>query len=436
MTVQSLSIKDLFNYLSTHFVDKFSRLTASVFTTYINRFDSTNLRQLNDDIPIKLDNLSKLILLIFEKDDFLQCGENALSFVNLLKAYPIELSNSKISWLSSDLNEFCKNSNTTIQSNPLTIDDTFSSQQTSAAPTNSNNNQLSSNQSNGNINQTVNNTNLELSTVINSLRDGINNDIQSQFKNFMLSSLPKSAKDEHYQDLASLIDKKTQLDNSLAINKSYHTNKVIQKTLGQSNFPSPWMNDDPEFVDQFNKLITMFQTQIQEFNIKFIEDKLNKINSNIENKMAFIKIVDINATEKCKALESDYVKKHKQKLTNSMEKVNRLITLANEPSITQNQISQNSSQRSNQNSQANRNEQTNTNTYSSYQRRHNKSNHNNFTNSNTYNNNHSVDNNYYRNNQTNHQTFYHQNNQSVNKPNSNQQHQRWNNNNKQNSINH
>lgn len=334
------------------------------------------------------------------------------------------------------MNEFCKNSNTTIQSNPLTIDDTFSSQQISAAPTNSNNNQLSSNQSNGNINQTVNNTNLELSTVINSLRDGINNDIQIQFKNFMLSSLPKSAKDEHYQDLASLIDKKTQLDNSLAINKSYHTNKVIQKTLGQSNFPSPWMNDDPEFVDQFNKLITMFQTQIQEFNIKFIEDKLYKINSNIENKMAFIKIVDINAIEKCKALESDYVKKHKQKLTNSMEKVNRLITLANEPSITQNQISQNSSQRSNQNSQANRNEQTNTNTYSSYQRRHNRSNHNNFTNSNTYNNNHSVDNNYYRNNQTNHQTFYHQNNQSINKPNSNQHHQRWNNNNKQNSINH
>ena len=85
MSVTSLSIKDLFNYLSTHFVDKFTRLQGTSFSQYLARYDTSDLRKLNDDTTIKIANLSKYIELIFEKNNPLQCGENAIAFIDFIK---------------------------------------------------------------------------------------------------------------------------------------------------------------------------------------------------------------------------------------------------------------------------------------------------------------------------------------------------------------
>ena len=105
--------------------------------------------------------------------------------------------------------------------------------------------------------------------------------MQSQIKLFMLNSLPKSAKDEHYQELEKMINKKIIYTNSITINKAYFINKILQKTINKSNFPSPYMANDPDFVDRFDKLINNFQVQIQELNIRFLEEKLNKLTESI-----------------------------------------------------------------------------------------------------------------------------------------------------------
>ena len=141
----------------------------------------------------------------------------------------------------------------------------------------------------------------------------------------------KTDKDEHYQDLEQLINRKVQLTNSLTINKQYLNNNVIQPSISQSRFPLPWMSNDLEFTDQFNKLIVTFQTQIQQFNINYIEKKLTKLTIDINNKLNFMKNIDSDAVEKCKVLESTITNKLLPSLTKSTEKVNRLIVAANVP---------------------------------------------------------------------------------------------------------
>ena len=335
MSVTSLSIKDLFNYLSTHFVDKFIRLQGTSFSQYLARYDTSDLRKLNDDTTIKIANLSKYIELIFEKNNPLQCGENAIAFIDFIKHNKSDLNSTNFNWISENLANQCCSINTTLISSPLIINDTVNQSETHNSSTQppSNNQSLNTNDLSSDQNTS---SNLDsISSFILSLRSGINSDMQSQIKLFMLNSLPKSAKDEHYQELEKMINQKIIYTNSLTINKAYFTNKILQKTINKSNFPSPYMANDPDFVDRFDKLINNFQVQIQELNISFLEEKLNKLTESINLKLEFIKQVDHDATDKCNSLESFLKDKHNASLKKSMEKINRKINEASNPALLQ-----------------------------------------------------------------------------------------------------
>lgn len=151
--------------------------------------------------------------------------------------------------------------------------------------------------------------------------------------------MSKSAKDEHYQELQSYIKRVTILENSLTVHKMYKDNKVYQKSINSCLFPKPWKTEDPIYVNEFNKLILCFQQQIQDFNIRHIEEQLNEINISIDAKLEMIKSFDINATDKFKALKNQTINQQKHDQEKSVEKCNRLITIANQPQTSYNNVS-------------------------------------------------------------------------------------------------
>ena len=315
MSVLSQKIKDLFNYLSTHFHDDFSRLSATTLSKYLEHLDVSLIVNSHDNIEPSYKNLSSLIEKIFEKQDFLTCGENAIAFVNFVKSNSNKLSDPKFMWISSSLAEFCKAAITTTNSHNLIVEET-----------------VLNNESNSNFNPSLNsdsssNSN-DISNLISSLRNDINTDVQTQLLTFMRNSMSKSVKDEHYQDLEELLNRKVKHNNSLTVNKQYHSNKVFQSSIHKSRFPKPWIPDDPIFVDKFDKLISKFQTEIQEFNINFIEEKAQVLNKDITSKLDFMNNIDNNAKDKCNALEAKITALHNQSLIKSTEKVNRLIVAA------------------------------------------------------------------------------------------------------------
>ncbi len=329
MTELSLEIKDLFNYLATHFYDQFSRMNATSFNKYINARALIKLTTLNNETPIKFNNLSKCIEFIFEKHDYLNCGENAIRFVNFVKTHKDNLSN--MPWLSSDLIAFCSNAipQSTPTLNPSSasqppphqhVDSTSPTDDSTILPGSTDNQTTSS----------LNNTTLSDQTLTD-LRNNLNTDINNALKNFMLMSMSRSVKNEHYQELEELLIKFTKSQNSLTVNKAYNTNSIFQATISKDQFPSPWLKNDPQFVQGFDQLITTFQTQIQNYNITYITEIANKQRKAVDDKIEFIGKFDSDATAKCTVLEDKVTNDLKKLLTKSVEKVNRLITLPSQP---------------------------------------------------------------------------------------------------------
>lgn len=336
MTVLSLKIKDIFNYLATHLHDDFSRLNGTTFSTYFNKMDMTSIIEYNNNLAFNLNHLSIHIATIFDKLNFLELGENSIRLVEYIKTNQNKLSTPQFKWISKELADFCLNANTTPTSTILNEENLIIPPTPSSQGNNSNSGSASHNTNDNSSNLQDNQT---FSSFLHSMRSNLNSDLQSQFKVFIHNSMPKSVKDEHYQELETLINKKVMNDNDLAINKSYLSNKIVQKSINKNNFPKPWKTDDPIFIDKYDKLINAFQIQIQELNINHIEEKLSSLNEEIANKTDFIKNFDTNAINKCRVLEERITLSHKASLIKSNEKVNRLITSA----TTSNDIQDNSS---------------------------------------------------------------------------------------------
>ena len=317
MSVTSLQIQDLFNLISTHFVDNFNRFSTSTVSNW-KHIDTSIYISFNDDKAFTYNNLSALIEKIFVSNDLSKCGENAVRFVQFVKN---NLTDDKLSWASITLKEFCTSANTNFVSSPLINNNNEST--VSSGPSQP----LSSDQiNNASNNPESSNNNTAL---LESMKNIIKSSVESQIKFFMVNSMSKSVKDEHYQELEAIMTRKVILDNSLTINKQYNTNKVFQKSINSSNFPKPWITDDPIFVDKFNKLIIQFQTQIQDMNILHIQTKLEVVQKGLDTKLELINNFDPSATEKSGILENQAIQRQLNSLTKSTEKVNRLISLNN-----------------------------------------------------------------------------------------------------------
>ena len=271
----------------------------------------------NDDKAFTYNNLSALIEKIFVTNDLSKCGENAVRFVQFVKN---NLTNDKLSWASTTLKEFCTSANTNFVSSPLINNNNEST--VSSGPSQPSSDQIDN--ASNNPESSNNNT-----ALLESMKNIIKSSVESQIKFFMVNSMSKSVKDEHYQELEAIMTRKVILDNSLTINKQYNTNKVFQKSINSSSFPKPWITDDPIFVDKFNKLIIQFQTQIQEMNILHIQTKLEVVQKELDTKLELINNFDPSASEKSGILENQAIQRQLNSLTKSTEKVNRLISLNN-----------------------------------------------------------------------------------------------------------
>lgn len=141
----------------------------------------------------------------------------------------------------------------------------------------------------------------------------------------MLNSLPKTAKDEHFQDLERMLNKKTVTINAITINQGYLSNKILQNNIKPNKFPQPYLSKDPRFVDEFNKLIQKFQFEIQTYIVEYLTKELETTNQAIKTKVKFINQIDTDATKKISCLETIVNNNNIADLTNSTEKLNRKI---------------------------------------------------------------------------------------------------------------
>ena len=310
--VTSLEITNLFNCLSSHFIDNFARFNAAALTNMAKYLTPTNYITFNDNKPFTIVNLSALILKIFTTNNPLHCGENALRFIDFVKS-TTDFNDGK-TWISQELKLLCQ-----VQIMTLGLDNTLNEQQNQPITINDT------------LNQTITNpSQSEISQILKQFRSNLQSDFDDKLKSYIQNSMSKSAKDEHYQELQSYIKRVTILDNSLTIHKMYKDNKVYQKSINSCLFPKPWKTEDPIYVNEFNKLILCFQQQIQDFNIRHIEEQLTEINISIDAKLEMIKSFDINALDKFKALRSQTINLLKHDQDKSVEKCNRLITMAND----------------------------------------------------------------------------------------------------------
>lgn len=333
----NLTTKTFFNFLSTHFVDDFARYSASAPAMYIQRYNTTEFeRKYNNNAPFSIKDTNNIIMEIFKETNPIECGENAITFIEYIKSNKTKYVG-RNSLFSEELITLCTNTITTTDSANLVIDETTNSQTS-----------INSTSENNTTTAPLHSTTINNSSFVEAL-SGLSNDLKSQIKLFMLNSMPISVKDEHYQELEVLLKQKITTKNALTVNKSYNTNKIIQKSINQNNFPSPYLSSDPVFVDSFNKLIQQFQVQIQEFNIKYLEDKLVTINTSVNEKINFIKHIDHNATDKCNSLETIIVNSEEKSLTKSIEKVQRRIKESNESTPQKNTLNVETNQKPKQN---------------------------------------------------------------------------------------
>jgi len=207
VAMMNLTIRDLFNFISSHFPDDFARLkTATSFSNFITHYDSTEIaNKYNNITDFKFANLSTVIESIFDAHNPILCGESAIAFIDFMKNKHSSLPPINIKWISQELLTLCLNTDTTAVSSNFVITETQNNHADS--PTSS---LMASSESAPLQEQATSNDNLNNNTsFLGSLRTDINTDITDQLKFFMLNSLPKTAKDEHFQDLERMLNKKT-----------------------------------------------------------------------------------------------------------------------------------------------------------------------------------------------------------------------------------
>lgn len=334
--MMKLSVKDLFNFISSHFTDDFTRLkTASSFNHFIAHYDLTDIRnKYNNNAEFKFANLSNVIESIFETTNPILCGESAISFIDFVKNKHANIHPDNLKWISPDLLNLCLNTDTTTVSNNFVISATQNNPitaQSASTTTSLTTTDNSSNSVQDSVQTTSNDTLSNLSSFLGSLRTDINTDITDQLKFFMLNSLPKLAKDEHFQDLEKLLNKKSVTTNAITTNQGYLSHNVMQTNIKSNKFPQPYLSKDPRFVDDFNKLIHKFQVEIQTHIVEYLTKELETINQAINIKVKFITQIDTDATNKISALESLVNNNNKADLINSTEKLNRKIKEKEEP---------------------------------------------------------------------------------------------------------
>ena len=176
-----------------------------------------------------------------------------------------------------------------------------------------------------------------------------NHPMEETMKNLYQSMLTNDVKDSHYLELEHLIEKKHRFTKNQTVLKSYLQNKIYPSALDQSKFPSPMFKHDSSYRERFNSLITSFQERIMNFNLEYIEDKVQEIETQILEKSKLIETYDREAKTKAETYEKEITKKFKPALNSAMEKVNRIVSKTTNSNTIQNRSSTNQTPRTSHN---------------------------------------------------------------------------------------
>ena len=260
------AIDFLFGYLyfkRSNFYSSFNHISLASwrkeYPEIVDKFDSI----LKEKLTTK--SFSNLIYLIFTEFDVCKRGRLVHNIFKDIK------SNYDKIWFAKDnqpLVDLCKNIIIDESNNTVTI-----------------NTQVSS-VNNENPNKTL--TYAEILKLNKDHLDEVKKLISSQ------NSLNQTSdnKNNHYNELKSLLDKYQRYKNSETINKGYKNANIFQESLHSSKFPEPMYKHDAEYKLKFNKLIEEFQNKIRDFNIDFMNDQLDLLTDQILQKSNVIKLFD------------------------------------------------------------------------------------------------------------------------------------------------
>ena len=107
--------------------------------------------------------------------------------------------------------------------------------------------------------------------------------------------LTPEVKDSHFIELERLIEKKQNFTTRETVLKCYQTNKIAPGPLDKKYFPTPMYLHEKAYLEKFNRMIEGFQTQITEFNLDYIKDKVEELNDKISEKLRLINTYDSDA---------------------------------------------------------------------------------------------------------------------------------------------
>ena len=321
----------LFTTIATH------RLKAYDFKQYLLSNFKTNQRDFYDNLVLSYEtltgqNATKLsittfpdyLLLLFTQISANDISENA---TNLL--LDIKNNTTSIAWIPSDhrlralASSFTANNNSTA----ITFSTTQSQSDSSQEPT-SEVSQIALMQPLSQISemlQQLQDDSSSLQTSNDSHLSAMNSSI-STFATTCLDLFkhmtPSSTKNEHYNDLDFMLDRRQRYANTLAIHEQYIAKQVFPNKLDLQEFPPTFYYQDPEYNVEYNACLKDCQKLISTFFINWHKTKINKLDSDIKNKSAFITKIDTDAntmiTQHTKQIEEYY----KINLDKAFEKIN------------------------------------------------------------------------------------------------------------------
>ena len=286
-------------------------------------------------IQFTVTKIPQLLMKVFEDIEPSAYGISAMNIVNDI------IENNQLPITNNDLTDYCINyqaSKTTNNPNPqppvqITEPEETESNTTEFIP------QDISRETYANI----------VKSIATELRKEIsknqNHPMEETMKNLYQSMLTNDVKDSHYQDLERLIEKKHRFTKNQTVLKSYLQNKIYPSALEQSKFPTPMFKHDSSYRERFNSLLTSFQERIMNFNLEYIEDKVQEIETQILEKSKLIETYDREAKVKAETYEKEITKKFKPALASAMEKVNRIVTKTTKTNTAHNRSSFNQTPR-------------------------------------------------------------------------------------------
>jgi hypothetical protein len=153
----------------------------------------------------------------------------------------------------------------------------------------------------------ANNSNIENET---SRRKTLNDINPTQFVNF------ENSKDF----ISSLFNKKHRYENHINIIKTHLQNETTPSSLFYNKFPTPLLNDDPEFVEAHNNLIKEFTTKSMKMSDHFLNNRITII----DNKLSEIKsnLSSLNWTQDFNQKFEDLSKNARKNLEEAFRKAN------------------------------------------------------------------------------------------------------------------